>query len=114
MITANIVEAHRSNYAAHVREQRGIALAEFWAHWSPESRQLAPTLTAVAAERPHVRIATVDVDDNPGLCADCSIQEVPTLIVYRDGRETSRLVGLVTKDGILAALDNAANHGTFR
>jgi thioredoxin 1 len=69
-------------------------LVEFTADWCPPCRMMAPVLEAVAAEvGDGLRILTLDADDHPDAVARYQVLALPTMLVFRDGVPTKRLVG---------------------
>ena len=76
-------------------------LVDFWAEWCAPCRMLAPTVAAVA-ER-YVETASVvklNVDDNPSTAQRYGIKGIPTLILFRGGKEVERVVGATSKESI--------------
>ena len=79
-------------------------LVDFNATWCGPCRMLKPTLDQVAAERPDVKVVGVDIDENMDLAEEYGIFSIPCLILFKDGAEAERSVGLVPKDRVLELL----------
>ena len=82
----------------------GTVLVDFYADWCGPCKMIAPLLEEVAAERTDVTVLKIDVDEAAALCGRFGIVSIPTLIVMKEGKEASRLVGYRPKDAILSAL----------
>ena len=78
-------------------------LVDFWAPWCSPCRAMAPAVDA-AAEKLGIsaKVYKINVDENPDVSPRFNIKGIPTLIVFKDGREAKRLVGLSTKEQIEA------------
>ncbi|WP_208029359.1 thioredoxin [Rhabdothermincola sediminis] len=68
-------------------------LVDFWAEWCGPCKMIAPVLEEIAAEHPGLRVAKLNVDDNPDIPLRFSVMSIPTLIVFKDGKEATRIVG---------------------
>ena len=80
-------------------------LVDFWATWCGPCRALAPTITELAAEYSgKVLIGKLDVDANPETAEKFQVFSIPTMILFKDGKEAERLVGLCPKSRITEAL----------
>jgi thioredoxin 1 len=72
-------------------------LVDFYAEWCGPCKQLGPILEDFAQEHPDVRVVKVNVDENSDLVGCYKVKAMPTLLVIRGGKVTSRSTGLVTK-----------------
>lgn len=77
-------------------------LVDFWAAWCGPCRMVAPVLEEIASERgEQLKIAKLDVDANPVSAGRFGVRAIPTMILFKDGREAQRLVGYMPKDRLL-------------
>ena len=76
-------------------------LVDFWAEWCAPCRMLAPTVAAVAEHYgDNASVVKLNVDDNPSTAQRYGIKGIPTLILFRDGKEVERMVGATNKESI--------------
>jgi thioredoxin 1 len=94
-----IIELDEKNFNATINNK--TILVDFWAAWCMPCKMLAPVLNELAAELPQDKfIGKVDVEKYPNLSNRFKIRGIPTMILFKDGKEIERIVGVKSK-GIL-------------
>ena len=87
-------------------------LVDFWAPWCGPCRAIAPTLEQLARESAGAYvIAKLNVDENPQTAQRYDITGIPAMLIFHDGREVDRIVGLAPKQAIAQKLTAVGAHG---
>ncbi|MFN0029092.1 MAG: thioredoxin [Acidimicrobiales bacterium] len=80
-------------------------LVDFWAEWCGPCKMIAPVLDEIAAEKAgSLKIAKLNVDENPTIARRFEVMSIPTLILFKDGEPAKRIVGAKGKAALLADL----------
>lgn len=81
-------------------------LVDFWATWCGPCHMLAPIIKELANELDgQVKVGKMDVDQNPSTAARYGIMSIPTLVLFKDGQEATRLTGLRSKSDLLETIN---------
>ena len=80
-------------------------LVDFWATWCGPCKMVAPVLEEIANEKADLlKVAKLDVDENPGTARDFQVVSIPTMILFKDGEPVKRIVGAKGKAALLREL----------
>jgi thioredoxin 1 len=104
----NTIEINETNFESEVLRSTQPVLVDFWAEWCGPCKMLAPLLEEIAGEQTGVKIAKVNVDENPALSARYGIQSIPTLLYFAGGELKDQTVGVTGKRQILSRLERLA------
>jgi len=93
-----------ANFQAQVKS--GVTLVDFWAAWCMPCKMMAPVLNETAeALGSTAGIAKLDVDSNRESATKYGVRSIPTLILFKNGKEVNRFVGVKTKDFLLKEIN---------
>ena len=95
---------------ARTKETGKPLVIDFWAPWCGPCRVLAPIVGEVSDElRGKIDFAKIDVEENVEAALEYGVMSIPTLIVFKDGREVNRIVGSLSKSSLLLELNEIAD-----
>ena len=95
-----VIDANKNNFEELVLNEKGKVLVDFNADWCGPCRMLKPALDQIAAENNEVKIVSVNIDNEEELSIRYNISSIPCLVLFNNGAEAKRSVGLIPKDEI--------------
>ncbi len=105
-MSEHVKDVSDSSFEADVLKSDHPVLVDFWAQWCAPCRMLAPTVEAVAEKYAgSANVVKLNVDDNPQISQRYGIKGIPTLILFKNGKEEERVVGATSKDAISRMID---------
>ena len=82
----------------HLKIKVGVTLVDFWAPWCQPCLILGPIVSELAEEiGDNVKIAKLNIDDNQKTAAKYNVRSIPTIIIFKSGKEVQRIVGVKPK-----------------
>ena len=99
------MEINQNNFEKEVLKSDKPVLIDFWAPWCMPCKIIAPAVDELAEEmKGTVKVGKTNVDDNPELANALSVLNIPTLVLFKNGVEASRIVGVNSKDAIASRI----------
>jgi thioredoxin len=93
-----------ANFEETIKKNK-LVLVDFWANWCGPCRALAPTIVELTKDYSgKILVGKLDVDENPSTAEKFQVFSIPTMIIFKDGLEEERLVGLCPKNKIADTL----------
>ena len=105
---ANVLKFTDSNFDTEVVKSGVPALVDFWAEWCGPCRLMAPILDELApVYEGKLKIGKLNVDENQDSPSQFGVMNIPTMIVFRGGKEVERIVGAMSKADLQKKIDKA-------
>jgi len=101
---SELIEHLTAQNFAH-KTKNGVVLVDFWADWCMPCKMMAPILNEVAvATDGTATIYKLNVDEQQQVAAQYGIRSIPTMILFKDGKEVERIVGVKSKEAVIASI----------
>lgn len=104
----NIMDLKKDNFTEEVLNSKIPVLVDFWATWCNPCKMLSPIIDQIAEEMSgEIKIGKVNVDEEGMLSVEYGVMNIPTLLMVKDGKVVSKLVGLHSKEDILDFIESS-------
>ena len=106
-MSEKIVHVSDDDFENEVLQSSAPVLVDYWAEWCGPCKMIAPVLDEIAAEYDgRVKVAKLNIDDNPNTPPRYGIRGIPTLMLFKDGEVEATKVGAVSKSQLTAFIDS--------
>ena len=96
-----MLEVTRENFEKEVLNSDKAVLVDFWAPWCMPCKIIAPTVEKISEEMgSEVKVMKSNVDEAPEVATELSVMNIPTLLLFKDGKEIARMTGVNSKEAI--------------
>ena len=101
-----IAQVNDQDFQNEVLSAQTPVLVDFWAEWCTPCHMVAPVVEEIAREKSgRLKVAKLNVDDNPATARQFGVMSIPTLIVFAGGQEKARVIGARGKEAILREIE---------
>ncbi|PKM39950.1 MAG: thioredoxin [Firmicutes bacterium HGW-Firmicutes-9] len=100
-----VVNITNANFKEEILESDKKVLVDFWAPWCGPCRMVSPIVEEIAAENSGIKVAKVNIDEQPQLASQYGVMSIPTLMVFENGDVADKAVGARNKSFILQMLE---------
>ncbi|MEA2093291.1 MAG: thioredoxin TrxA [Pseudomonadota bacterium] len=106
-MSEDIIYVTDDNFEAEVLNASNPVLVDYWAEWCGPCKMIAPILDEIASEYTgRIRVAKLNIDDNPQTPPKYGIRGIPTLMLFKDGNVEATKVGALSKSQLTAFIDS--------
>ena len=93
-----IIEGNEKNFEKEVLKTKGKVFVDFYATWCGPCKMVAPFIEELSEEIDDVKFVSIDTDEEDELSEEYGIISIPTVVLFKNGKEIKRHVGIITKE----------------
>ena len=104
---AEIINTTDSNFEADVYDADKLVIVDMWAEWCGPCKMMEPILEEIAEEHiDKLKIVKINIDQNQDTPIKFSVMNIPTLLLFKEGKEVDRIIGAVPKKQLSKKIEN--------
>lgn len=98
----SIPEVNQETFDSEVLKSKIPVLVDLWAPWCGPCKALHPTVETISTENEGtLKVVKINIDESPTIATQYSVMSIPTLLLFKEGKVVSQIIGLVSKDKIM-------------
>ena len=100
----NVLKITNENFEKEVINSDNTTIIDFYADWCGPCKMMAPIIDKIAEENNDVKVGKLNVDEGQDIAMKYNVMSIPTIIVFENGMEFKRFVGVTSKDNIINSI----------
>lgn len=100
----SVLKITNDNFEKEVLNSDKTTLLDFYADWCGPCKMMSPIVDKIAEENNNVKVGKLNVDEAQDIAVKYNVMSIPTIIIFKNGKEEKRFVGVTSKDNILNAI----------
>ena len=101
----NVLKITNKNFEEEVLNSSKPVIIDFYADWCGPCKMMSPIIDNIAEENSDVKVGKVNVDEAQEIAIKYNIMSIPTIIIFKEGKEYKKFVGVTSKENILSGLN---------
>ena len=102
------IEINDSNFKSEVTDSQIPVLVDFWAPWCGPCKMIAPVLEEISKEyEGKIKVVKLNIDENQSTATDYGVRSIPTLILFKEGKEFEKMIGVQSKENLKQMVDKS-------
>lgn len=101
----SVLKITSNNFEEEVLNSDKTTIIDFYADWCGPCKMMSPVIDEIAEENDSVKVGKLNVDEAQDIAIKYNVMSIPTIIIFKDGKEDKRFVGVTSKENILSALN---------
>lgn len=101
----SVLKITSNNFEEEVLNSDKTTIIDFYADWCGPCKMMSPVIDEIAEENDSVKVGKLNVDEAQDIAIKYNVMSIPTIIIFKDGKEDKRFVGVTSKENILSVLN---------
>ena len=101
----SVLKITSNNFNEEVINSGKTTIVDFYADWCGPCKMMSPVIDSIAEEVSSIKVGKLNVDEAQDIAASYNVMSIPTIIIFKNGKESKRFVGVTNKENILNSLN---------